>query len=231
MNENLLLDDATNPVTEIRVNIVFYMFCVHSFISLFCVLIGAIPYYHYFGKTNTINGFIIALSLSLFFYLCMSICVSMKNFLTSDLYFYGAFFFGAIWVLLAAFTFGYFSALIYNISPIQFMFILWAQAAAVVIYTRSIRRDISVYKCMGLMAFAGTAVWCVSIYGFVVESDWIAAAIILIGSIISLMYNTKQIENTEDMNYDSTFEQGAQACFHFYCSDLVNVMNKIKKSF
>ncbi len=229
LNENLLEEDATKPLTEVRVNIIFYIFTVHSFVSLFCVLIGAIPYYHYFGKTNTTNGFIISVTISCFFYLLMAIFTSTKDFLKNDVYFYSAIVSGSIWVLLLAFTFGYFSALIYNISPIQFMFILWAQSCAVVIYTRSIRKDISSYKCAGLMAFAGTLVWCVSIYGFVVESDWIAASVILIGSFISLIYNTKQIENTEDECYDSSFEQGVLACLHFYCSDLVHLINKIKK--
>lgn len=230
LNENLLMEDATKPVTEIRVNIVFYIFTVHSFVSLFCVLIGAIPYYHYFGKTNTINGFIVCICISAFFYLLMATFVSMSDFLKNDFYFYGAFVVGAIWIILVAFTFGYFSALIYNISPIQFMFIVWAQSCAVVIYTRSIRRDLSAFKSAGLMAVAGTLVWCISIYGFVVESDWVAAAVIFLGSVVSLMYNTKQIENTEEENYDSSFEQGAQACFHFYCSDLVRFINKIKKN-
>jgi len=230
LNENLLEKDALKPTNEIRVNIIFYIFTVHSFVCLICVLIGAIPYYHYFGKANTTTGFIICLSLSFFFYLLMAILVSSKNFTKNGWIFYSAFLVGGIWLILSAFSFGYFSALIYNISPIQFMFILWAQSIAVVAYSRTIKKDISMYKCVGLMAFSGTLVWCFSIYGFVVESDWIAAGVIFCVSLFSLIYNGKQIENTED-KYDASFEQTSLACFHFYCSDLVYIIDSIKNKF
>lgn len=58
--------------------------------------------------------------------------------------------------------------------------------------------------------------WALSIYGFIVEADWIGGGVLLLLSAASITYNVRAIHATED-RYDASFDQGVYAILDFYC--------------
>lgn len=210
-----LLHEAalTSQLPDVRVQIVFYMFAAHMLFCMTAMVLGGIPYYHYFGALDTHHGLWASVGAVFISHALMTAAITHR-------YVHVAIGAGASFTLAWAFFVGFFCATIYNIAPIQCMAMWWGQAMAMVIYTRLSPRLISVNKAGAVMTVATLLVWSASIYGFIVEVDWWGAAIILCLSLAMVGYNMTQIEDTEN-RYDASWEQGVTAVCNYYGCDAV----------
>ena len=201
---------------DLRIQIIFYMHAVNMLFTMVCMTFGAIPYYHYFGFTVTRNVFIVSVIIWTVLYVCLCIATHEEHVPTALTLF-------ILWTTATASVTGFLSALSYNISPVQFMALSWAQSISLIIYTRLSPRNISLNVATGAMVVATLIVWCASIYGFIVEKDWLAACIILGLSLLLVAYNRWRLHKTEG-RYDASFTQGVLASLHLYCGDVVELV-------
>lgn len=216
-DESSLLHDSAlqSQLPDVRVQVIYYMFLVNAIFCVGCILVGAIPYYHYFGRRATEYAFIgVAIGWSLT-YVLMSFAV-FEQYLQVALWIAG------LWAILTAAFIGFASALSYNISPIQFMLVSFAQSITMVIYTRLSNRYVSVVLSGVYMLIASVLAWILCIYGFVVENDWISAGVIAVLAIALVFYNTMQIQNTAS-RYDASWEKGVTAVLQYYCDYMVKI--------
>lgn len=131
------------------------------------------------------------------------------------------------WLLAGAAFVGFLSALVVNISPIQFVTLCFAQSLAIVVYTRvSIRKLVHKIAVMAMLG-ATMVVWLVSIYGFVVENDWMAATVILLLSFFVVIYNHRYLLHVKNGGYNSTWESTAEAIIHYYCMDAIRFVDAV----
>jgi hypothetical protein len=133
------------------------------------------------------------------------------------------------WLLAGAAFVGFLSALVVNISPIQFVTLCFAQSLAIVVYTRvSIRKMVHKIAVMAMLG-ATLVVWLVSIYGFVVENDWMAATVILLLSFFVVIYNHRYLLHVKNAGYSTAWESTAEAIIHYYCMDAIRFVDAITR--
>lgn len=211
--EPLLIAEKNDAVS---MQVLYYMFTANVLFCTFCMMVGAIPYYHYFGFLTTRNMFGASVTVMVVSYVTVGVLIVLKH---VDLALWCLF----IWAISMGLLTGFASALTYNIAPIQFMAMWWSQSIAIVAFTRYNTREINVNKATIAMTIVTLAVWCASIYGFIVEWNWIAAIIIIILALAMVFYNRIQIQRTIG-RYDTSWEQGVTAVCQYYCFDLVTLM-------
>lgn len=218
-SEKLLHTSATSLLPDISVQVLFHVFIANVVFTTGCMLVGAVPYYHYFGYLATRNSFIVFSILWMLSYIGMAVAVIKKHLRVAI----GML---LIWWAATASLVGLLSALSYNISPIQFMMLSWGQSISMVCYTRVSPRYISTPISALFMIATSTSIWGVSIYGFVVEHDWPFAIAILVASVFLTIYNIRQIENANN-RYDASWDQGVTAVCQYYCDDIVYAIKKL----
>lgn len=201
---------------DVSVQIMYFIFTANLLFCTFAITVGAIPYYHYFGYLSTRNIFVASLSLVGVSYVAMSVCIVLKH---VDIALWCLFFF---WTLCGVFV-GFISAFTYNIAPIQFMTIWWAQSVTIVAYTRYSPQRININTATIWMGAVSAVVWCVSIYGFIVESDWIPGVIILFLSVLLVLYNRLHLQRVVG-RYNMSWEDGVTAICSYYCFDMVRLL-------
>ncbi len=211
--------DVLIPIMpDISVQIMYYMFTANVIFTTFCMMFGAIPYYHYFGFLMTRNMFLTSLAIVIVSYVTFTVLVVLKHI---DAALWCLF----IWWTSMGFLTGFLSALTYSIAPIQFMAMWWAQSITIVAYTRISPREININKATIAMIITTGIVWSASIYGFIIEWNWLPAVIILVLAMAMTFYNRIHLTRTVG-RYDMSWEQGVTAVCHYYCFDLANLMKK-----
>jgi hypothetical protein len=195
------------PIQDVYVTLLFYMFSCNLFLTLGAIFLASIPYYNYFGITLTKEGFLISGCCFIVLYIAFFLSMAFKQIKVSM-------FFGAVWWISFAFFIGFFSAMIYNIALIQWLLISWAQSVAMIAYIRSIK--IEWYTTLFILSFTSTLVWIVSIYGFVIENDWIMGGIIASMSALLIVYNMWQLGNVKG-KFDLSWDQSVMVCMQYYC--------------
>lgn len=207
---------------DMRIQIIFYVHAVNMFFTMVCMTFGAIPYYHYFGFTVTRNVFIISLCVWTVLYVVLCVATYAERVKTALVTF-------VLWTTSSAMVVGFLAALSYNISPVQFMALSWTQSVVLVVYSRLSPRNMSLNVATALMAMFTIVVWCLFIYAFVVERDWLAAGIILALALVLVGYNRWRLETTEG-RYDASFSQGVLAALHLYVGYAVDLANHESKN-
>lgn len=206
MEENPPLPKA--PVTDVYVTLLFHMFMTNIFFTLGAILLAAIPYYDYFGMYTTREGLLVSGVCAIVFYILFFLSVSYEriNLLIGM---------GFVWWISFSLFVGFISASIYNISLIQWLLISWAQSVALIVYIKKAKID---WYVAGVILFCTTlVVWSISIYGFVVENDWIMSGIILGMSFVMIGYNIWQMMHIKENNSGISWEQRVLVCARYYC--------------
>lgn len=210
MDESLLLEPSVAP--DLRVQVIFYIFTVNAVFTFVAMLLGAIPYYNYFGLHATQEGFILSFTLSVILYWCLSIA-TFKQATRVGL--------GILitWFACLMCVAGFLSGLLQEIAPIHFLTVSYGQSIAMVAYTRYSPRNLDIKWAAVLMGIASFLVCAISLYGFFVENDWVLGAILVLAlSPLLLGYNVLAIMRTEG-KYDASWDQSVIACLHYYCYD------------
>lgn len=211
MKSDMLLDEAMQgALPDIRIQIVFYIFCVNAVFAMGCMFFGAVPYYHYFGENETRIGLWTSLACLVVAFITMTFLVWRK--LHINVAILASL---VLWISTIELV-GFASATLVNIAPIQFMAIVFLQSISIVAYTRFSPRLVSMQIVIAVQIVATIVAWALSIYGFIVEADWIGGGVLLLLSAASIAYNVRAIYATED-RYDASFEQGVNAILDFYC--------------
>lgn len=207
-----------------RVQTIFYVYTANAIVCMLCVLMGSIPYYDYIGKNPTILSFLFSATMLSVTYMLMAFFIEQKRFHIAI---------GCLvaWILSGIGFVGFLSALVINISPLQFVTLCMAQSLCIVVHTRLSTRKLSIramtLSCIGISVF----VWCISIYGFVVEGDWMAAVIILLLSFFVVIYNHRFIHLTGTNKYDTTWQSTVTALMHYYSYDAMRFIQAVTLKF
>lgn len=215
-DDTLLIENSTKRMPDIRVRIIFYIFCCNAIFSMAAMLLGAIPYFYYLGLHYTHNGLLISLSV-------WAVCLLGLAFCTSRKYWIAAIVFGNVmWIAISGVV-GFLSATIYNMSPLQFVGIFWAQSISMIMYTVQSPHNVEKHMCVILLVGATIVALALSIYTFTVEHDWISVAVLCVLSLALGAYNLLVIHRTEN-RYDASWEQAVCAMSHYYCFDLIELL-------
>jgi len=206
------------------VQTIFYVFTTNIIVCILCILLGSIPYYDYFGKNPTILSFLFFMTSFLVCYVLMAHFIEQKMLNQSIACL-------VAWILSGAGFVGFLSALVVNISPLQFVTLCMAQSMCVVVHTRLTVRKLSIRMVTLTSIAVSLIVWCISIYGFVVEGDWMAATVILLLSFFVVIYNYRFLHMTGIMKYDSTWQSSVTAVIHYYCYDATRAIQAISRKF
>lgn len=206
MGEPLVKNTPPSPIQDVYITLLFYMFMCNLFLTLGAILLASIPYYNYFGLQLTKEGFLITGCCSIILYVAFFLSVSYKQIKVAMVV-------GGLWWLSFAFFVGFFCAMIYNIALIQFLLISWAQSAAMIVYIRSIRMEW--YLTLVILSFVSMIVWVISIYGFVIENDWIMSGVIASLAGLLVAYNMWQLKNVKG-KFDLSYEQSILVCLQYY---------------
>jgi hypothetical protein len=209
MEEVKMKEDPPVVTSSVKTTLVFNVFTFNMIITLGAILLASIPYYDYFGLSNTREGLLI----SGIFTLCSYIVfILISEYLSSIAL--NIFIFSVWWISFSLFI-GFVSASFYNITPIQCLLVSWGQSVSVILYSRMSPQKMEWYLSGTLMLIATTLVWIMSIYSYVVENDWIYSIGIFGTGLVLTAYNVWQIEQIKN-RFDLSWEQSIRACAFYY---------------
>lgn len=215
-----LLTTSVNPSVPIRIAMYIHMGNVIWCMAV--LFLGSIPYYYYLGPEISKIG-LVASSISFtIFYVLMSLAVAHKRILTGV-------FCGVIWTLSAAALAGFLSAMIFNVTPLQFVAIAFGQSISVVIYLQLAAKTetsgIEWTRAIPGLLTASIAIWLVSLYGFVIEGDWFYAVGLAVLVLILVGYNAWQLSQVR--RYSMTESEIERAIMEYYCGVAVDVIKRL----
>lgn len=165
-----LVAEANNIPTPVR--IAMYVHLANVFWCVVVLLLGALPYYYYLGVAVTLSGAAVSGLLFTAIYILWSMALANQRIDTAIMC-------AVPWTLSTAALVGFASATVYNISPLQFVAISLGQSIAMCIYLQSsenkTEKGLNWQWSVAALLVATLLVWLASIYGFVVEGDWLYA--------------------------------------------------------
>lgn len=205
-----LFEVKSSNLPDIYVQLLFYVFTGNLLFGFVAIMIGTIPYYDYhLVYVQTLHGLIGAAIAAGLFYVLL---------------FAGAWYGGPRIILGAAFPLvvaigllaGFASKLAGDLIFLQFLVISCVQSFAVIIYTRISPRAIALVPVWLFMILATVAVWCIFIYAFVVQLDWLSGGILLGVAFLLSLYNVFYIHRGK-LRYDASWRSGVTAFARYYC--------------
>lgn len=213
-----LVADAVTPAPPIHVALL-----VHFGNVIWCigvVMLGALPYYHYFGEQPSLIGMLVGLGCWILTFALMSLAIANQRLPAALVC-------AALWTMSNAVLAGFLSAMLSNIIVLQFFMISLVQSVAIIIFLQLAPKSTSVLEDNRLnwrwtlpgMLIASVLVWLVWIYAFVVEDDWwfsLGLAILALGLIA---YNARRLSLAS--NYNTSRADIAQAIMEYYCGEAV----------
>ena len=218
---NLIVNSSTAPVP---MRVALYVHTANVVWTLFVLLVGAIPYYHYWGAEVSLVGLMVVAPLWCFSYLIAALAHANSRIITVAVC-------GAFWTLCSAALVGFASAELFNIAPLQLVAISFAQSIANVIYVQLAGASPASHEGVNWrwavpgMAAATVLVWAASIYGFVIEHDWLfAAALAALGALLAA-YNARSLAQAR--NYAMNNADVARAICDYYMGDTAGVIKRL----
>lgn len=208
-NSEIIIDSANLPLPDLSVQHVFYVHTANVLFTTCAMLMGSIPYFYYLGLGASHAGFfvgIIAWSLTL---TILSVSLFTRHIFCAI---------AALGVLCfaSAAMAGFTAAITYTIAPVQMLVVSCGQSIAIVIYTRLSPRHLDPLLIGVVTLAASTLVWCISIYAFIIESDWLFAGLIFGAAILLMLYNI-WFAMRMTSRFDSKWTSVAEAICTFYC--------------
>lgn len=212
-------DGGTLP--DIRIKLIFHVFAVHA---VFCMsvmmLSGAIVFFNVYESHVTADNVLVLLILSItLIILYAGLALTRRMELEPRLVMAT----GGVFCLVLGIFAGVFSLVVNNSALIHFFVLCFGQAIAVVAYCWYSPRLLNLYVAVVLMCISTLMYWTFSIYGFIIESDWLGGLIILALATMSVTYNVLYIQRTKGQ-YDASWDQGLLAVLDYYCYDAVRLI-------
>lgn len=213
-----LVADAITPAPPIRVALI-----VHFANVIWClgvVMLGALPYYHYFGAEPSLIGMCIGIGCWLLTFILMSIAIVNQRLSTAIIC-------GALWTMSNAVLAGFLSAMISNIIVLQFFMVSLVQSVAIIVFLQLAPKQTSVLEDNRLnwrwtlpgMLVASVLVWLLWIYAFVVEDDWWFGLGLAVMALALIAYNGRRLSLASD--YNTSRADLARAIMEYYCGEPV----------
>jgi hypothetical protein len=209
---------------DIPIRIGLYMHMANVIWCLNTLLLGSIPYYHYYGPQASNIGLVVSSISWVVLYVLMTIAVQNNRIRTAIAC-------GVAWTVASAAFAGFVSASLYNIIALQFISIAFGQSIAVVGYLEWARKSGDATNAIRWqwavpgMVVASVLVWLASIYGFIVEHDWNFAAGLIVCALTLVAWNAWRLTKASDYNMD---EDGVtRAILEYYCGWLVVVIKRL----
>ncbi len=219
-NSNLISDAAQEPLADMHIQTCFYIFTANAFFCLGVILVGMLPYYHYFGPEISLMGFVICISASIPCYVAMAFTLSIGRT-------HAAIGLACVWWLCIAGVVGFMSAVLYNIVPLQFMLVSMMQSLAIVCFSRQSPYWMPWGSAALVMLSVTVLVWCASIYAFVIEADWGYAGGMASAAILLIAYNARQIHRSKERK-GASWDAIAESVLGYYCFDVLHWMEKMQ---
>jgi len=213
-------------LTDLSVQLVFYVFTANVAFCLFSIVIASIPYYDvHVAYFHTRTGLAAAGGAAATAYagLCGATVLwggtpAYENAIAALL---------ALWCAAWAVFIGFLAAFLDNTAPIQFMLISFGQSICIVIYTRISPRTLNMHAVAGLLALGGACMWIIGISGYVIEMDWPYAIAILVLCAALVVYNTRRVADIK-LRYDASLAQGVLAVAHYFTREPLTLCGGIK---
>lgn len=101
---------------------------------------------------------------------------------------------------------GFTAILLGNIAPIQFMAILFGQATVLFGYTFVSPRYINMRKTIALLCVVTILTWCLGIFAFYNDKDWVTAVFILLAGFGVAIYYTMQVKYASRYHLDEKLQ-------------------------
>lgn len=206
--ESVVSPAVKRPIQDVYITLLFYMFSTNIFLSLCGILLASIPYYNYFGIEQTKEGMLFSGICAILFYIAFFLSLSSKlhtRIIIAT---------GLLWWTSLSLFIGFMSAILYNISLIQWVLISWAQSVAMIVYIRSWK--IEWYLTLVILIGTSLGIWLISLYGFLIENDWLMSGVIACMACALVAYNMWQVKNLKDRG-DLSWEQTVWVCAQYYC--------------
>ena len=179
----LLEEAAQAPLTDVYVSIMYFVFMRVSIMLIFSLLVGSIAFFLFQSLNKTYV--IVCLSISWFVFLVVFSLAC--GFVKSRVH--------AAYALVPGYAasfgvgVGILGALLKTLSALQVLVMLFVQCIVLVAYTHFSPRGISAWQAAFYAFVAMLLVWSIGIYAFVLQNDWVQAAIILSIGIFVVGYN------------------------------------------
>jgi hypothetical protein len=207
-NDNLLMDAATAPLADIRIQALYIVFLVHSIACLACLLF-ALPIYYLATDRAVAIVFLCAGCVGQSVAYFVMIFLRRRHVrIAISVY--------AVWVVCWVFIVGPIAVLTGNVAPFQLVAMIWAESMVVIVYTKVSPRMISARFAFVYMLIAAVVIWGIFIWAFVIDHDWDAGLIILSFGMVCAIYHANQISVSEEHNYGMSWNDTVLSIIQFY---------------
>jgi hypothetical protein len=218
---------AQASVASVPVRVALYVHMANVVWCLFVLLLGAIPYYHYWGAEASLVGLLVTAPVWAFAYLLTALAHANARQHTAMAC-------GIIWTLASACFIGFISAMLFNIIALQFVAMSFGQSIALVIYLQLAAADATDVGAHGVnwrwavpgMVVATALVWLASIYGFIVEDDWLFAVGLALLAMLLVAYNARGLSKARD--YGISESDVTRAIMDHYVGDLSAIIKRLQ---
>jgi len=191
LNDRLLDDAIVEPMPDIRVKTLMYMFMANATVMLMWFLVGSTLFYWSNVWSAKAMFILIGVSVAAFvFAYVLMLCVRLTHPRVALACLCG-------WAVSAALLVGAAAALVHKVAPIQFTLLVLVQCFVMMAYTKLSPRYVSSAAAALYMFLFTLCVWALFVFAFVEERDWAGGITILALSILTLLYHTWQIRIVE----------------------------------
>jgi hypothetical protein len=215
VNVNLLSDDAKDRPQDVIVVVAFIVFLVDAAFWFTCpTMLSCTTYYIY--RTHTMDTIYWSIpitsigSVVLLSYIVLALLpLSQEDHVNMACC--------ALLVFMISFMplVGIAAAMLGNISLLQLCCIYSTQSLVVVLMTEYSRHEIDVLASTVCMALGSLVVWCIGLYAFIKESDWLSSILVFVFGAVGAAYRAHQLGNLAP-RFDSATVKKMDAIRCFY---------------
>ena len=220
-DEELVQREAQQPLVDVTVEVVTFMFMINALVCLCILLLGSIPYW-FLSYDETRNIAIIFLGVCIgAFSSSYAIMLYFRKDASIVKYMF------IIWAFCFILLSGAMASVVQDLAPFQLAAMCWIQSIAVFIYGRLERRSMSPWICFIIMLLTGLLTWLIDIYAFIHFKDWITAGILLVLGLFISFYGMLQVKWAN--RYNVSFEQKMLAVIQFYADPILMPLSALKR--
>jgi FtsH-binding integral membrane protein len=191
LNDHILEDAIVEPIADIRVKTVMYMFMANAAVMLLWFLVGGTLYYWNMVWSNTASAIVMGIAAA-FFVFCYILMLYIRTTHTTL-----ALVSLCGWAVSGSVMIGGVASLSHKVAPIQLVLLILMQCFAMMAYTKLSPRFISTLHSMAYMFVVTLVVWALFIFAFVQERDWVGGILILVVAFGIIGYHGWQIRIVE----------------------------------
>ena len=216
-NDHILEDAIVEPIPDIRVKTIMYMFMANAAVMMLWFLIGGTLYYWNMVWSNTASAIVMGIASAGFVFLyVLMLCLREIHSTVALCSLCG-------WVLCGAVMMGGIASLTHKVAPIQLIMLILLQSFCMLAYTKLSPRFVSAIHSMAYMFVVTLLVWAIFVFAFVWERDWVGGIIILIISFLVIGYHGWQIRIVEG-RYNLSWEDIQLSIIQFYGDIILQVL-------